>query len=299
MELDITPEFATKHALTPEQVTAVKGLGADFLTTTTKTLEEKFNLEAVTKADNILDDATKHIAEKTKLVREKGEKAADYVARASSAFLASGQSEIERLKTEYNEKIKNFEGDPETKKELETLKGEVDRLKKIEAEFEPIKGVKADYDALVAENGRMKVDTAFGNSRPAFPATANKYEVDAKWDAFKNKLLGTHNVDIVDGEAWAIDKTNEHKRSKISELALADPDILALTKGRTPSGSGTTVDDITVEGVPFAIKADATSEERSAAIKKYLTEEKKINFASNEYSIEFAKYNKLLLESKK
>lgn len=302
MELDITEDFAKQHSLTPEQVTAVKEFGTTKLAETAKTLEDKYKLEAVTNADNILDDAAKHVSEKTKVTREKGEKVADYISRASGAYLASGQSEIEKLKTEYADKLKNFDGDPATKKELETLKGEVDRLKKIEAEFEPLKGVKDQYDALVKEHGSMKVESAFGKVRPAFPETANKYEVAAKWDAFKNGVLEKYNIEIVDGEAIAIDKTNEHKRSKLSELASADPELTALMAGKqnaTGSGTNPIAELVDVENVPFKVNPKADSIERTEAIKKHLLEVEKLSISSPKYAEEFAKYHALILNAKK
>jgi hypothetical protein len=294
--MEFTEEFVAEHKLTPEQVTAVKTFGTDHVANERKAWDDKLKTDGNQYAEGILNGVVAPIEKETGIKRGDGEKTADFLKRATGSHLATKQAEVDTLKAEYAEKIKNGGTDAAMKEELTKAKAEVDRLKQIEAEYEPIKGVKEQYETLQKEHGTLKLETAFGKARPSFPETVNAYEADAKWNTFKNGILTKYNIEIVDGDPIAIDKENEHKRYKLSELAAQDKDLAELTKGRQQPGSGTTIKDVVdIEGVPFKVPANATSEERSKAIRDYLTNDKKLDPLSAQFSEEFAGYLKKIL----
>jgi len=296
MEFEIKEEFIKEHGLNEAQVAALRTFGSDYIAEQKKSWDDKVKEEGNIYANGILDGAAKALEETTKITRNKGEKIADYTTRATTTYLSTKTSELETLKAEYAEKIKNGGSDEAMKAELTTLKAEVDRLKKVEADFEPLKGVKEQYDEMEKKYGSLKLETAFTSARPSFPDTVNVYEADAKWNAFKNSVLEKYNIEIVDGVAMAIDKENAHKQSKLSDLAAKDKELSELTKGREQPGSGAKpAGTETVEGVPFKVDFSASSTDRAAAIREYLTKEKKLSVVSDEYAKLFSEYNKKII----
>lgn len=298
--MEITEEFATQHQLSPEQIAAVKTFGADYIANEKKSWDDKLKADGNEFANGIIEGVVAPIEKETGVKRDKGEKAADFLKRAAGGHLAAKLAEVEALKVEYQEKIKNGGTDEALKGELAKAKEEIDRLKKVEAEYEPIKGVAAQYKELEDKYGSLKLETAFTKVRPAFPDTVNPYEADAKWNKFKDEVLTKHDIEIVDGEPIAIDKENNHKRYKLAELAAANKDLSALSAGRQQGGSGTNPKEMTaIEGVPFKLPADASSEERNKAIRDYLTVEKKMSITDSEYATEYSKINTKILEAAK
>ena len=144
----------------------------------------------------------------------------------------------------------------------------------------------------------MELRVAFSNVKPSFPDTVNQYEAKAKWDEFQRNITTTYNIKLnEDGEAIAVDKTNEYKIVKLAELVKTDKTISELAKGRAATGLGSGQKQNTkVEGVPFEVPENATSEERTKSIKEYLTGTLNLAITSQEYAKKFAEYNAKLLE---
>lgn len=299
--MEFTEDFVKEHALNETQVAALKTFHTDAVANEKKAWDEKLKTDGNEYAKTAVNAFIEPIEKETGVKRVKDEPAEDYLKRATGSHLAAKQAEVETLKAEYAEKIKNGGTDAAMKEELTKAKAEVDRLKQIEAEYEPIKGIKEKYDATVTELSTFKLNAAFRDVKPTFPETVNTYEADAKWNGFKNAILAKYNIEIFEGESIAIDKDNEHKRYKLSELAAQDKDLAELTKGRQQPGSGAKVaGEVTVEGVPFKVNPEATSEERSAAVREYLMKEKKMSVTDPNFSKEFkAIYDKILEGVKK
>lgn len=297
--MEFTEDFVKEHALTPEQIAAVKAFGSDYVAAQKKAWDDTQKETGNQYANGIIDGVVGPIEAETGLKREKGEKAADFLKRAAGSHLATKTKELDDLKAEYAEKIKNGGTDAALKTEIEAAKTEIDRLKKIEAEYEPIKGIKDQYDTATQELSALKLKVAFQGVKPTFPDSVNPYEAKAKWDEFMKETLDKYTIELKDDEPWAIDKENEHKRHKLSELADKDKSLQDLSQGRKQSGSGTTTVDLkTIEGVPFKVPSGATTEERSALIRKHITEVEKIDVVSPEFSKKFAEYQSKILGGK-
>lgn len=293
----LTEEFATEQKLTPEQLTAVKTAGEAFLSEERKKFEEDSRSNADKLANRILDGVVAPVEKTTGLTREKGEKVADFLTRSAGIFLESEKTKLQTTIDEYNEKLKNFDGSAASKEELSKMKEEVDRLKKIEADYEPLKGIKEKYEQTTQELSALKRNTAFNNVKPAFPTTVNAYEAKAKWDEFVKGVEEKYTIELIDGQPMAIDKENEHKRHSLADLVAQDKTISELAKGRQQSGSGTREENnVQIEGVPFRVPENATSEQRSQAIKDYLTREKKLSVTSPEYSAQFGELMRKILK---
>lgn len=287
--MEFTEDFVKEHGLNEAQIAAIRTYGADYVSNQKKSWDDEQKESGNKYANGIIDGVVGPIEAETGLKREKGEKAADFLKRAAGSHLATKTKELDDLKAEYAEKIKNGGTDAALKTEIEAAKTEIDRLKKIEAEYEPAK----------QELSALKLKVAFQGVKPTFPDSVNPYEAKAKWDEFMKETLDKYTIELKDDEPWAIDKENEHKRYKLSELKDKDKSLQDLSQGRKQSGSGTTTVDLkTIEGVPFKVPSGATTEERSALIRKHITEVEKIDVVSPEFSKKFAEYQSKILGGK-
>ena len=294
--MEFKPEIITEIGLSEEQV--VK------LTTVTTNheaeLKQTWDGKANENAEKIIQGAADKVESVTGIKREPAQKLGDYLSFASENFFKGQKSALEQKEAELNKKIKDGGGDATIKAQLEKVSGELDTLKQKEAKFADYEtnDYKGKYEETTKKMSAMELKVAFANVKPAFPDTVNQYEAAAKWKAFQDALLTTHNIKLNDdGEAIAIDKTNEYKVSKLSDLVNADKNISELAKGRQQVGLGSnSKKNITVEGVPFEIPDNATSEERNKAIKEYLTGTLSLAITSKEYAEKFAEFNKKLLE---
>jgi len=291
----ITEEVKTSLGLTEEQINGLTPVYNEHIATQ----KQGWDLKANENAEGILNGAASKISEVTKVGRNQGEKIADYIVRASSEHLSSLQSDLTTKKAEYEQKLKDFKGDDATKEELQKAKDELDKAKQTLATFDEIKAKADKLEPLETEYKTMKLQIAFQSVKPNFPDTVNSYEAKAKWDDFVKGITDKNTIELVDGEAIVIDKENEHKRSKLKELVEKDEELTKLMQGRNQGGTGgKPTDKEKIDGVPFEVPKNASSEERSKAIKEYLLKDG-IAITSPEYSKKFAEYNSIILSGGK
>lgn len=279
--------FIETAKLTPE-VEKVLHTG---LINLTAELKKSYDGKANENAENIISGAAKKLTDVTGIQREQGEKYADFLIRASAKHLEAKEAKLTARQAELEEKIKNGNVSETVKKELEETKAKLQTLLQIEAEYEKVKDIAPKYTELEKSYNSMKIGNAFGSVKPSFPDTVNQYEAAAKWNAFVSGVQSKYNIEIVDGEAIAIDKENQYKTSKLSELVAKDETIQTLVKGRTQIGPGFKKPVTKLEGIPFEIPENATSEERQKAIKEYLLNELKLPIHSAKYAEEFSRLN--------
>jgi len=175
----------------------------------------------------------------------------------------------------------------------------IDGLKKIEAEHSEF--VKGDYKNLY-EKGIEQIETmrktvAFGNAKPKFDGSVNEYEASAKWDSFVKSTLDGFNI-VLDEQnvAFAVDKENEYKSVKLTDLVKENQEIQELVKGRQQTGLGTNQkQSVDIEGVPFKVPENATPKERQQAITDYITTDLKIAKHDGKYAKLFGDFNSKIL----
>ncbi|MCK9593948.1 MAG: hypothetical protein M0Q91_18260 [Methanoregula sp.] len=302
--MPLTTEFIESQKLTPEQVTAIGEVFNNDIAEVKKTYDGKAN----TDAEAILEGAAKAVETKTGIVREKGQKIADYITFAGEKFvegkLSSETEKVNRKQKEYEQLIKDGASDGALKKKYDELQAAHDDLQKKEAEFDRVKPFEDLYTNLSKEHLTLKQTTAFSMVKPAFPDTVNKYEAEAKWNAFVKDVQNSHDIEIVDEIPMAISKENKHKTVKLSDLVAKNAEIQALTQGRAVKGTGAdpTKEMGRVKGVPFDVPVKSTPEERQKLITEYLLEfgkkadGSKLTRIDPEWATKFSEYNRLLLE---
>lgn len=283
--------------LTPEQISALTPKMTDYVSEQKKQWDGKAN----TDAEAILSGAASYLQEKTgvKEDRLQGEKFGDYVARISEKAVEGKKSEVDRLKSDYDQKLKDFKGDEATKAELDDAKQKLDDAQKLLANYDELKTKAEKYDTTSGELSEYKKKVAYGSVKPVFNKDANQYEINAKWKAFQTTTESKYDIELVDDEYIAIDKENQHKRVKLSELVAKDEDLKSLITGRVVPGTGAKGAKLTVEGFDADITEDIKkdSAERTKIIKEQLAKEG-ITVTSKEYPKKFAEYNKKILAAK-
>lgn len=292
----ITQEVATELGLTPDAIAKLTPLYNDQVANIKKEFEGKANENA----ENIILGAITQTAKKfnVELEREQGEKNADYLARLNAKVVETTQSNVAKLEAEYKQKLKDVGNGDATAKELESVKAELDNAKKTLADFDTIKEKADKYDSTVEQLSGLKLQVAFQSVKPTFPDTVNAYEAKAKWEEFIADTKTKYTIELVDGEAICKDKDNEYKTIKLKDLVDKDANITQLLQGRQQSGTGSKQVDLTkVEGVPFDVPKNITSEERSKLIKDHLIG-KGLNVTSAEYSKQFAELNTKIKNAK-
>ena len=130
--MPLTPELIAAKGLTPEQVTAVEEILTNDIADVKKTYDGKAN----TDAEAILEGAAKVVETKTGIIREKGQKVADYITLAAEKHveskLSSEKTAVQKKQSELDELIKNGAGDAALKKKNEELTLALDNLQKKE-----------------------------------------------------------------------------------------------------------------------------------------------------------------------
>lgn len=295
----LTEDLQKEHNFTPEQIAVLKPLYDNDIATKKKDWDGIANTNAEKIIDGVITSTQKKFA--IDLPRNQGEKHADYLERLSTTALSSQKAEVEKAKADYAQKLKDFKGDDATKAELDQAKAELDKAKQTLANYDEIKGKADKYDEAAETLKGLKLDVAFTNVKPTFPETVNAYEAKAKWDEFKKSVLEKHTIELVDGVAMAIDKENQYKQSKLSDLVAADKDLSELSKGRQQSGTGAhgAGKDIKIEGLDFDVSENAKTDtkERAKAIKEQLAKEG-INPTDQNYAAKFSDYNKKIMTAK-
>tara|TARA_R110002124_G_scaffold182610_1_gene350003 strand:- start:3425 stop:4318 length:894 start_codon:yes stop_codon:yes gene_type:complete len=297
--MEFTQEFITENGLSEEQVAAVTG---HFTSDVIPTLKKEYDGVANTNAEGILTGASNYAKEKLgfDLDRDKGEKVGDYLKRALDSKFSSTQSALDLKQTEINEKLANFKGGDEYKLQLDGMKSEKDLLLQKLAKLEPLEGLDEKYQGATTELSKLKTEVAYGGVKPNFPNEVNKFEAKAQWDAFKSGVEAKYTIELVDGKPIAVDKENIHKTFDLQELVSQDKNISELLKGRQQGGTGAKqVNFRELEGIPFKIPENATSEDLSSIVREHVLKE--ISDITNpEYSKRFGElYQKVKLAQKK
>lgn len=292
--MEFTKEFIEEHGLQDEQINAVKSYYEKEILPNVK---KEFDGLANKNAEGILDGASRYAREKlgVDVERNQGEKYADYIQRVTDAHFSSKQSEIEKRQEEIELKLKNFKGADSLKGALEEEKQKNDDLLKQIAELEPLKGLDVKYQEATEKLTNMQKEIAYNGVKPSFPDTANKFEVDAKWNAWKKSVEEKYNIQIVDGKPIAVDKENIHKQVELSELLAQNEEITQLLQGREQKGTGgKPASMVDVDGVPFKVPQDADSIEISKLVREHLIKE-----LGDPYHPEYAKkFQELLVKVK-
>jgi hypothetical protein len=228
-----------------------------------------------------------------------GQKIADYIVFAGNKYLSDRINKLEEKETQLNEKLKTAGHSETLVKELETTKEQLDKLKAKEAVFAEWEqnDYKGKYQTISSEYENMKVELAFNKVKPVFPENVNKYEADYKWQQFKSEVLSKNNVKMVDGEPILIDKENEYKTSKLSELIAKNEGLASLLKGQNNGFGSKPAKSVKIEGVPFEVPAEATPQQRQQLIKEYLAG-KGIAITDKAYAKEYAELNQKILSQK-
>lgn len=287
--MEFLETIKSEIGLTDEQLPKL----TEAITSHVATLQKQWDGKANENAERIIQGAADKVESITGIKREQGQKLADYLSVAGEKYLTGTKAELEK-------KMKEFSGDATLKAELDQVKAKLDELKQKEAKFADWE--QNDYKTKFEETSQkmtaMERKVAFANIKPAFPETVNPYEARAKWGEFEKRITDKYEIRISeDGEAMAVDKTNEYKVVKLSDLLKADKEITELVKAREVKGLGSGAKgNEKIEGVPFEVPVNATPEERTKAIKDYLTNELKLSITSSEYASKFAEFNRKLLE---
>lgn len=298
--MDFTKEFIQENGLTPEQVTAVSDVVESHIETQKGSIwTEEWSGKANENAEGIIKGAGEKTVNLTGIARNDGEKWADYLSRSSDLYFEGKKTSLDRKISEYDAKIAAGGGDEALKLELKTAKEALDLLKKQEAKFADYEenDYKGKYEQASKDMAAKDKRLAFNSVKPTFPDTVNPFEAKAKWASFISSSEEKYNI-VPDNEGtyWAVDKENEHKRFKLSDLVTKDETLTALTQGRQQRGpGGGPKTNVKIEGIPFDVPEGATSGERQTAIREYLAGQN-ISKTSPEYATKFSEYNKLILE---
>ena len=243
-------------------------------------LKKGWDDKAIKNAEGILTGASKYAAEKFGVTteRERGEKYADYLQRISDLSMKSRVDAFKSKELELENKLNNFKGDDELKTQLEQFKVKNDGLLQKLAKLEPLEGFDEKYKSASNELKQLKISVAFDRVKPNFADTVNKYEFAAKWSEFEKSILEGNNIEIIDNTAYAVDIDNPHKKVKLSELVDADSTIKELLQGRQQQGSGArSVNSKKVDGIPFDVPQNASSEELTKLVQNHLTKTLKLS----------------------
>jgi len=289
--MELSKEFITEHELTESTVTAINGLNASNIAELKKGWDGKAN----TDAQAILEGAMKPVSELTGYVRPDGEKIGDFFGNAWSHHSKTKTTELETKLAEVEEKMKSAGGNEALTKEYEALKEKVENhYKKIEVDYNDVKQYKEMYENSNTELTTYKLDLAFNSNKPSFPDSINTYESTAKWNEFKSEVLNKYTIELVDGQAMAINKDNKHDVVKLKDLVTQNEALTELLKEREQGGLPTKgAKAVDIEGVPFKVPNEATSAEIAELVKTHLTTQN-LDVMSTEYSNEFASlYNKI------
>lgn len=301
-DFKLSEDLTKTQELSEVQVTAIQ----DVVTTHYKEhkdangiadLKKEWDSKANDDAEAILNGAATKITDLTKVSRDQGEKIADFIGRATDTHFTSTKQLLEDSKTEYEEKVKNFKGDPDLVKNFGEVQTKYDALQKKEADYDAMlkSGIKDKYDKLIVEHATNLQAVAFGSVKPTFHKDANQFEVSAKWNDFIKKVEEKHNIVMVDNEAKAVDKENEHKVVSLKDLVDADETLKELMKGRTQDPLNAKETDFKeVEGVPFKVPVNADGATITKLIYEQLATEglEKFGDGADKWTKRFAELNR-------
>ncbi len=299
-EYAFTPEFITEQAFTPEQVTAIAANVAGYYDPHIADLKKGWDGTAVTNAEAIIDGAVTAVQEANNftLPREKGEKLKDWQVKYSKALNETAQSDLKKSKDEYNEKVKNFQGDADLKAENIILNEKLDPLLKQKAAYDELlgSGVQDKYDALVIKSQVDTISLAYGSVKPVFHKDVDERIVNYEWEKFVSETQIKYNLEFINNEWVGVEKDNKHAQKSLKDLIKGDEELTKLIDGRKQEGFKADEADVsTVEGVPFGVPKDVSNKDLTALIHKRLATEglEKLGHTAAEYSKRFKELNEL------
>lgn len=295
--MEFTKEFIEQHKLSDEQV---KGI-TDSTNEQVAELKKSWDGKANSDAESILQGAIKYTQTQTgfSLDRQQGEKVGDYFTRFSDGYLSTQKTDLNKAKSDYEEKMKGIKGNETLSAEYEALKVANDDLLQKYANYDTLKE-QADKAAEYGEQlSGLKLEVSFNGIKPTFPETVNKYEAKALWNEFKKDVLAKNHIEIVDGVPMAVDNDNKHKIVKLEDLLAKNEPLNKLMEGRQQQGTGGSEANLKdIEGLPFQVPENADGKTRSELIKEHLAKEG-VSQISPEYATKFAELNRIIQTGKK
>lgn len=299
--MELSNDFIQENGLSDEQVSKIN----EFVGVHLSELKNEWNGKANKDAEGILDGASNYAMKTMGLEgveRLKGEKYGDFLMRTTPMFvdsaLAKEKSNLAQREKQLDDKLKNTNGNEVLLQELESVKGKLSALKEKEAKYSEWEenDYKGKYQESTNELESLRVNMAFNSVKPKFPDTVNEYEANYKWEQFKKGILDNNHIKIVDNEAFVVDKENEFKTQKLSDVLKKDQEIALLLKGEN-RGLGGKTKTVRFKDVPFEVQENATPQDRTRSIKEYLTSQG-LQITSPEYAKRFAELNSKILSQK-
>lgn len=289
MAVEFTEDFVKENGFSEEQVQALTGYVAPKI----DELKEELNGKALENAEGILDSVISTTQQKfeVELPREQGEKHADYLTRLNEHVLSGSKSEVERLKSDYETKLKEFKGGDALKSELDEIKGKYNTALEKYANYDEMKEKADQFESLSQSNAALTRQVSYNSVKPNFPDTIDPRIVRVEWSEFIERVEDKWIVgfDTEKNKAIATEKDNPKNIVELSSLVEKDDELNKLTEERQQSGSGTKpASKEVVEGVPFKVDIKAPMTEIHKEIRTHL-EGKGLAVSSNQYGDEYAK----------
>ena len=300
MEYTINEEFAKENGLSTDQVAALTGNVTEFHTNALANEKLAWDGKANTDAEAIINGAISS-TQKTfnvELGRNEGEKHMDYLVRLNKTILGDSQTNVNKLKADYEEKLKNFDGSESLKADLDAAKEKLNGTLEKYADYDTLKERAGLVDGLTSENSELTKNVTFGAVKPSFPEGVNKYEAKAVWEEWIASIEKEWDVKLVDKVPTAINKENPFKTEKLEVLLSKNETVSALLVGRNQNGlDGKEKDLRKLEGVPFAVPVAADSKDLVKLIKEQIQKEG-IPTISDAYSARFKELNEAITKQK-
>jgi len=139
--MELNKELIEAQGLSEDQVTAINGvIESSTDEAGIAVLKKGWDGKANESAEGIIQGAIDKTQKETgfTLERKDTEKHSDYLARFANSYLESQKTELEKSKGEYDEKVKNFEGDSNLKAEIIGLNKQLDPLLKDKATYDEL-----------------------------------------------------------------------------------------------------------------------------------------------------------------
>jgi hypothetical protein len=276
--MEFAKELIDKHELSPETVTAIQGVIKTHYDSHIESLEKTWDGKANEGAQSIVDDIISKTQKETgfTLERNQGEKNAPFLLRYTAAYLTGQKSELETSKLNYDNKLKDFNGDESLKTDYEKLKGNYDALQKKEADFDTLSsaGFEEKYKELLTESDAMREDIAFGTAKPAFDKDVDIRISNHEWGKFIEDTKKKHSIVVVDGVGMAVDKTNPNKIFPLTDLVKGNDELTKLVSGRSQGSlDGKETDFTDVKDVPFKVPVGADRTVLAKLVQEQLTKD--------------------------
>jgi len=266
----LTEEITKELNLTPEQVAGIKTPYENYIASE----KAKWDTKANTDAEGILSGAANKLEEVTSIKRNQGEKLADYYVRAGNEFLTAQKTEVETLKADYAQKLKEFNGGDATKAELQKAQDELDKALVKLADYDSLKEKADKYEPLETEYKSLKDKVFFQNEKPNFPETVNKYEAEAKWNELVKNINDNYEKSFDEnGVSILTSKENKHIVKKLSEVIQNDENIKGLLEGRKQPGTGFKPGHKKLADLDIELSVKPSTEEISKVINEKLDKE--------------------------